>query len=124
MKCYRRRLEGLYRLKGSVQTGGVAVRHGSSGISKKNGQKKAIIAQRYAKQAQEYLKDVLGGSRVVQECREMLWDTCVNLDKHEWCNQCMMSIKKLIGRRQSRFIGALQRQAQRRRNESFSLSID
>ena len=31
---------GLYRLEGSVQTGGATVRHGSSGISKKNGQGK------------------------------------------------------------------------------------
>ena len=31
---------GLYRLEGSVQTGGATVRHGSSGISKKSGQGK------------------------------------------------------------------------------------
>ncbi|GFZ01856.1 hypothetical protein Acr_15g0004650 [Actinidia rufa] len=31
---------GLYRLEGSVQTGGATVRHGSSGISEKNGQGK------------------------------------------------------------------------------------
>ena len=31
---------GLYRLEGSVQTGGATVRHGSSGISKKSGQMK------------------------------------------------------------------------------------
>ncbi|PSS36298.1 Proline-rich protein [Actinidia chinensis var. chinensis] len=31
---------GLYRLEGSVQTGGATVRHGSSGISKENGQGK------------------------------------------------------------------------------------
>ncbi|GFY86964.1 hypothetical protein Acr_05g0006030 [Actinidia rufa] len=37
---WERRLEGLYRLEGNVQTGGATVRHGSSGISKKNGQGK------------------------------------------------------------------------------------
>ncbi|GFZ17267.1 hypothetical protein Acr_26g0005370 [Actinidia rufa] len=31
---------GLYRLEGNVQTGGATVRHGSSGISEKNGQGK------------------------------------------------------------------------------------
>ena len=36
----RRKARGLYRLEGSVQTKGVTVRHGSSGISKKNGQGK------------------------------------------------------------------------------------
>ena len=32
-----KKTEGLYRLEGSVQTGGATVRHGSSGICKKNG---------------------------------------------------------------------------------------
>ncbi|GFZ14534.1 root hair specific 12 [Actinidia rufa] len=35
-----RKTEGLYRLEGNVQTGGAAVRHESSGISKKNGRGK------------------------------------------------------------------------------------
>ncbi|GFS37449.1 hypothetical protein Acr_00g0052030 [Actinidia rufa] len=35
-----RKTRGLYRLEGSVQTGGATVRHGSSGISKENGQGK------------------------------------------------------------------------------------
>ncbi|GFS34643.1 hypothetical protein Acr_00g0035090 [Actinidia rufa] len=35
-----KKTRGLYRLEGSVQTGGATVRHGSSGISEKNGQGK------------------------------------------------------------------------------------
>ncbi|GFY85693.1 hypothetical protein Acr_04g0004310 [Actinidia rufa] len=35
-----RKTGGLYRLEGSVQTGGATVRHGSSGISEENGQGK------------------------------------------------------------------------------------
>ncbi|GFY99053.1 hypothetical protein Acr_13g0004540 [Actinidia rufa] len=35
-----KKIGGLYRLEGSVQTGGATVRHGSSGISVKNGQGK------------------------------------------------------------------------------------
>ncbi|GFZ10707.1 hypothetical protein Acr_22g0001050 [Actinidia rufa] len=35
-----KKTRGLYRLEGSVQTGGATVRHGSSGISKENGQRK------------------------------------------------------------------------------------
>ncbi|GFY97978.1 hypothetical protein Acr_12g0005190 [Actinidia rufa] len=35
-----KKTKGLYRLEGSVQTGGATVRHGSSGISKKSGQGK------------------------------------------------------------------------------------
>ncbi|GFS29603.1 hypothetical protein Acr_00g0007440 [Actinidia rufa] len=35
-----KKTRGLYRLEGNVQTGGATVRHGSSGISKKNGQGK------------------------------------------------------------------------------------
>ncbi|GFS43661.1 hypothetical protein Acr_00g0086260 [Actinidia rufa] len=46
---------------------------------------------------------VPGGSGVVQERREMLWDMYGSLAKHEWCNQCRMSIEKLRGRRSSRF---------------------
>ncbi|GFZ21996.1 hypothetical protein Acr_29g0011580 [Actinidia rufa] len=34
---------GLYRLEGNVQTGGATVRHGSSGISEKNGQGKQSL---------------------------------------------------------------------------------
>ncbi|GFY93027.1 hypothetical protein Acr_08g0014230 [Actinidia rufa] len=35
-----KKTRGLYRLEGNVQTGGATVRHGSSGISKENGQGK------------------------------------------------------------------------------------
>ncbi|GFS31324.1 hypothetical protein Acr_00g0016810 [Actinidia rufa] len=35
-----KKTRGLYRLEGNVQTGGATVRHGSNGISKKNGQGK------------------------------------------------------------------------------------
>ncbi|GFY90931.1 hypothetical protein Acr_07g0011270 [Actinidia rufa] len=38
--CGERRLEWLYRLDGNVQTGRATVQHGSSGISKENGQGK------------------------------------------------------------------------------------
>ncbi|MGI4297470.1 hypothetical protein ACR2WD_27475, partial [Klebsiella pneumoniae] len=41
--------------------------------------------------------DVLEGSTVEQERKEMLWDTCGSL-----ANQCRMSMKKLRGERQSR----------------------
>ncbi|GFY85464.1 hypothetical protein Acr_04g0002020 [Actinidia rufa] len=37
---WRKNIGGLYRLEGNVQTGGATVRHGSSGISKENGQGK------------------------------------------------------------------------------------
>ncbi|GFY88991.1 hypothetical protein Acr_06g0009310 [Actinidia rufa] len=57
----RRKTERLYRLRENVQTGELC-RHRSSGISKMNGRRKAIVAQRHAKQAQEYLMDVLEGS--------------------------------------------------------------
>ncbi|GFZ03393.1 hypothetical protein Acr_16g0000170 [Actinidia rufa] len=45
--------------------------------------KEATVAQRHAKQAQEYLMDVLEGSTVEQERKEMLWDTCRSLARHE-----------------------------------------
>ena len=35
-----RKIGGLYRLEGSVRIGGATIRHGRSGISKKNGQGK------------------------------------------------------------------------------------
>ncbi|GFY98083.1 hypothetical protein Acr_12g0006240 [Actinidia rufa] len=38
-----RKTEGLYRLEGSVQTGGADVRHESSGTSEKNGQRKQLL---------------------------------------------------------------------------------
>ncbi|GFY97936.1 hypothetical protein Acr_12g0004770 [Actinidia rufa] len=44
-----RKTRRLYRLKGSVQIGGAAIRHRSSGISEKNGQREATVAQRHAK---------------------------------------------------------------------------
>ncbi|GFS42175.1 hypothetical protein Acr_00g0078350 [Actinidia rufa] len=37
---WEKKTRGLYRLEGSVQIGGATVRHGSSGISKENGQRK------------------------------------------------------------------------------------
>ncbi|GFS28974.1 hypothetical protein Acr_00g0004830 [Actinidia rufa] len=40
---WRRKTKGLYRLEGSVQTGGATVRHESSGISEKNGQGKQLL---------------------------------------------------------------------------------
>ncbi|GFZ16423.1 hypothetical protein Acr_25g0008320 [Actinidia rufa] len=53
-----RKTEGLYRLEGSVQTGGATVRHGSSGISEKSGQgKQPLHRGKQAKQAQGYLED-------------------------------------------------------------------
>ncbi|GFZ21458.1 hypothetical protein Acr_29g0006200 [Actinidia rufa] len=52
-----KKIEGLYQLDGSVQTGGATVRHGSSGISKKNGQGKQPLYRGNAKQAQGYLGD-------------------------------------------------------------------
>ncbi|GFZ18142.1 transketolase family protein [Actinidia rufa] len=55
----------------------------SSGISKMDGRGAATVAQRHAKQAQEYLMDVLEGSTVEQERKEMLWDTCGSLARHE-----------------------------------------
>ncbi|GFS39793.1 hypothetical protein Acr_00g0064940 [Actinidia rufa] len=38
--CGKKKTGGLYRLEGNVQTEGATVRHGSSGISEKNGQGK------------------------------------------------------------------------------------
>ncbi|GFS39374.1 transcription regulator [Actinidia rufa] len=38
-----KKTRGLYRLEGSVQTGGATIRHGSSGISKENGQGKQLL---------------------------------------------------------------------------------
>ncbi|GFZ06203.1 hypothetical protein Acr_18g0003730 [Actinidia rufa] len=52
-----KKTEGLYRLEGSVQTGGATIRHGSSGISKKNRQGKQPLHKKHAKQAQGYLED-------------------------------------------------------------------
>ncbi|GFY98340.1 hypothetical protein Acr_12g0008810 [Actinidia rufa] len=71
-----RKTRGLYRLEGSVQTGGATVRHGSNGISKENGQgKQSLHRGTHAKQAQGqgHLEDPV----VVQERREMLWDMYV-----------------------------------------------
>ncbi|GFS34659.1 hypothetical protein Acr_00g0035210 [Actinidia rufa] len=59
------------------------VRHRSSGISKMNGRKKQPLHRGTQKQAQEYLMDVLEGSTVEQERKEMLWDTCGSLARHE-----------------------------------------
>ncbi|GFY80990.1 hypothetical protein Acr_01g0007990 [Actinidia rufa] len=55
---WEKKTEGLYRLERNVQTGGATVRHGYSGISEKEWTREAIVAQRYAKQAQGYLEDL------------------------------------------------------------------
>ncbi|GFZ21571.1 hypothetical protein Acr_29g0007330 [Actinidia rufa] len=52
-----KKTRGLYRLEGSVQTGGATVRHESSGIYQGEWTREATVAQRYAKQAQGYLED-------------------------------------------------------------------
>ncbi|GFZ19455.1 hypothetical protein Acr_28g0001600 [Actinidia rufa] len=81
-----RKTRGLYRLEGSVQTEGAAVRHGSSGISKKNGQRKQLLHGGTQSKLKSTRKDVLEGSRVVQKRKEKLWDTCESLAKQERCN--------------------------------------
>ncbi|GFY86194.1 hypothetical protein Acr_04g0009320 [Actinidia rufa] len=49
---------------------------------------------------------VPGGSEVVQERMEMLLNMYGSLARHEWCNQCRMSIEKLRERRSRRKDGA------------------
>ncbi|GFS40774.1 hypothetical protein Acr_00g0070470 [Actinidia rufa] len=90
-----KKTRGLYRLEGNVQIGGATVRHRSSGISEKNGQGKQPLHKKVRKAS----AGVPRGSGVVQEHREMLWDMYGSLARHEWCNQCRMSIEKLRGRR-------------------------
>ncbi|GFS37013.1 hypothetical protein Acr_00g0049210 [Actinidia rufa] len=62
----------------------------------------------YCTEVRKVSAGVLGGSvmvpresGVVQEYRKMLWDMYGSLARHEWCNQCRMSIEKLKGRRSS-----------------------
>ncbi|GFZ18028.1 hypothetical protein Acr_26g0012970 [Actinidia rufa] len=83
--------------------------------------RKTTVAQRHAKQAQEYLMDVLEGSTVEQESAKR----CFGIRAEVWpdmrrCNRCRMSMKKLRGERQSRCTTT---GARRRRNESLSLEI-
>ncbi|GFY92213.1 hypothetical protein Acr_08g0006090 [Actinidia rufa] len=99
--CKRRKTGRLYRLKENVQTGELLSDIGPVVLARWMDEE-ATVAQRHAKQAQEYLMDVLEGSIVEQERKEMLWDTCGSLARHEKCNQCRMSMKKLRGERQSR----------------------
>ncbi|GFS36790.1 hypothetical protein Acr_00g0048070 [Actinidia rufa] len=80
--------EGLVRMANDAIVG-----KGQSGSAWQTGEihkgdrdewtKEATVAQRHAKQAQEYLMDVLEGSTVEQERKEMLWDTCRSLARHE-----------------------------------------
>ncbi|GFY85814.1 hypothetical protein Acr_04g0005520 [Actinidia rufa] len=60
-----------------------AVRHRSSGISKMNGQRKQLLHKDTQSKRREYLMDELEGSTVEQERKEMLWDTCRSLFRHE-----------------------------------------
>ncbi|GFZ06477.1 hypothetical protein Acr_18g0006470 [Actinidia rufa] len=53
------------------------------------------------------------GSGAVQERREMLWDMYRSLVRHEWCNQCRMSIEKLRGRRSMEVISPVVPQERR-----------
>ncbi|GFZ10610.1 hypothetical protein Acr_22g0000080 [Actinidia rufa] len=78
---------GLYQLEGNVQTGGATVRHGSSGISERRVDKGSNRCTEVRKASAGVLRGsvmVLGGSGVVQECREMLWDMYGSLARHEW----------------------------------------
>ncbi|GFZ04844.1 hypothetical protein Acr_17g0004160 [Actinidia rufa] len=60
---------GLYRLEGNVQTGGATVRHGSSGISKENGQGKQPL-HRVQGDALGYVRKS-GQTRVVQPVQDV-----------------------------------------------------
>ncbi|GFY86097.1 hypothetical protein Acr_04g0008350 [Actinidia rufa] len=72
----------LYRLRENVQTGELLSDIGPVVLARWMDEE-ATVAQRHAKQAQEYLMDILEGSIVEQERKEMLWDTCGSLAKHE-----------------------------------------
>ncbi|GFY94420.1 hypothetical protein Acr_09g0008660 [Actinidia rufa] len=62
---------GLYRLEGNVLTGELTVRHGSSGISER-----VDKGSNRCTEVRKASAGVSGGSEVVQERREMLWDIC------------------------------------------------
>ncbi|GFZ09876.1 hypothetical protein Acr_21g0004750 [Actinidia rufa] len=81
--CKRRKTGRLYRLRENVQTGELLSDIGPVVLARWMDEKEATVAQRHAKQAQEYLMDVLEGSTVEQERKEMLWDTCGSLARHE-----------------------------------------
>ncbi|GFS30789.1 hypothetical protein Acr_00g0014080 [Actinidia rufa] len=64
-----KKTRGLYRLEGSVQTGGATIRHGSSGISKENGQGKQPL-HRAQGDALGYVRKS-GQTRVVQPVQDV-----------------------------------------------------
>ncbi|GFZ15575.1 S-adenosyl-L-methionine-dependent methyltransferases superfamily protein [Actinidia rufa] len=80
--CWRRKTGRLYRLRENVQTGELLSDIVLVVLARWMDEE-ATVAQRHAKQAQEYLMDVLEGSTVEQEHKEMLWDTCRSLARHE-----------------------------------------
>ncbi|GFZ17230.1 hypothetical protein Acr_26g0005000 [Actinidia rufa] len=80
--CRRRKTGRLYRLRENVQTGELLSDIGPVVLARWMDEE-ATVAQRHAKQAQEYLMDVLEGSTVEQERKDMLWDTCGSLARHE-----------------------------------------
>ncbi|GFY95176.1 hypothetical protein Acr_10g0005610 [Actinidia rufa] len=80
--CMRRKTGRLYRLRENVQTGELLSDIGPVVLARWMDEE-ATVAQRHAKQAQEYLMDVLERSTVEQERKEMLWDTCGSLARHE-----------------------------------------
>ncbi|GFY85452.1 hypothetical protein Acr_04g0001900 [Actinidia rufa] len=83
-RSYRRRKTGrLYRLRENVQTRGAVVRHRPSGTSEKNGRGKQLLHRGTQSKRRNIRRDVLEGSGVVQEHKEMLWDTCESLARHE-----------------------------------------
>ncbi|GFZ04974.1 hypothetical protein Acr_17g0005460 [Actinidia rufa] len=57
-----KKTEGLYRLERSVQTGGVTIRHGSSGISEKNGQGKQPLHRGKQSKRREVWPDTSGAT--------------------------------------------------------------
>ncbi|GFY90958.1 hypothetical protein Acr_07g0011540 [Actinidia rufa] len=108
---------GLYRLEESVQTGGAAVRHRSSGISKKNGQGKQPLHRGMQSKRRNtrrmYLKDpkwYRSARRCFEKCVEV-WP-----DKSDATSAgCPWKSSEERDRVD------VQRQARRRRNESLSL---
>ncbi|GFS39506.1 hypothetical protein Acr_00g0063350 [Actinidia rufa] len=80
--CRRRKTGRLYRLRENVQTEELLSDIGPVVLARWMDEE-TTVAQRHAKQAQEYLMDVLEGSTVEQERKEMLWDTCGSLARHE-----------------------------------------
>ncbi|GFZ21026.1 hypothetical protein Acr_29g0001880 [Actinidia rufa] len=80
--CRRRKTGRLYRLRENVQTGELLSDIVPVVLARWMDEE-ATVAQRHAKQAQEYLMDVLERSTVEQERKEMLWDTCGSLVRHE-----------------------------------------